>query len=195
MRPAPHPCNARGIQNCKIRFDNIPESEIENRKSLHAFSLIEVVLALGILTFALVALLSLFPLALGTAADSKTETRITQIAQSIFADIRQSSNLSSTQLVIGPDPGTNSSDLTTQDLGSSSGSTVITYNEEGEPVTASGNYTGGYPSAVFIARVTADPVTGTTPTLSKIFVSIEYPAAAAESERKKYNFVTMKGDL
>jgi uncharacterized protein (TIGR02598 family) len=52
------------------------------------FSLIEVVLALGIVGFSLIGILGLFPVALNTAKDSQNETRVAFIAQSIYSDFR-----------------------------------------------------------------------------------------------------------
>jgi type II secretory pathway pseudopilin PulG len=49
-----------------------------------AFSLIEIILALGIISFALVGILGLFPVAIDAAADSQHETQAALIARSIF---------------------------------------------------------------------------------------------------------------
>ena len=50
-----------------------------------SFSLVEVVLALGIVAFAVVAILGLIPTALQTSHSSQDDTRAAQIAQSILA--------------------------------------------------------------------------------------------------------------
>src|SRR5947209_6065666 len=50
-----------------------------------AFSLVEVVLALGIVSFAIVAILGLIPTGLQTSHSSQDETRAAQIAQSILS--------------------------------------------------------------------------------------------------------------
>jgi Tfp pilus assembly protein PilV len=52
-----------------------------------AFSLVEVVLALGVVSFAIVAILGLIPLGLQTSHSSQDETRAAQIAQGIFASL------------------------------------------------------------------------------------------------------------
>lgn len=52
------------------------------------FSLIEVVLALGIISFALVGIMGLFPIALKSSQESQRETRATIIAQQIVNDLR-----------------------------------------------------------------------------------------------------------
>ena len=50
-----------------------------------AFSLVEVVLALGVISFAIVAILGVIPTGLQTSHSSQDETRAAQMAQSIFA--------------------------------------------------------------------------------------------------------------
>ncbi len=52
-----------------------------------AFSLIEIVLAVGIISFALVGILGLFPVALEAAAESRQETQATFIAQQVFSGL------------------------------------------------------------------------------------------------------------
>jgi uncharacterized protein (TIGR02598 family) len=54
-----------------------------NRRS-SAFSLVEVVLALGVVAFAIVAILGLVPTGLQTSHSSQDETRAAQIAQSVI---------------------------------------------------------------------------------------------------------------
>jgi hypothetical protein len=49
-----------------------------------AFSLVEVVLALGVVSFAIVAILGVFPVGLSLGHSAQDETRAPQIAQSIF---------------------------------------------------------------------------------------------------------------
>jgi uncharacterized protein (TIGR02598 family) len=50
-----------------------------------AFSLVEVVLALGVISFAIVAILGVFPVGLATGHSAQDETRAPQIAQTILA--------------------------------------------------------------------------------------------------------------
>jgi uncharacterized protein (TIGR02598 family) len=58
------------------------------KKTAKAFSLIEVVLALGVASVALVGILALVPIALKTARTSQDETRVAQIAQKVCDDLR-----------------------------------------------------------------------------------------------------------
>ncbi len=52
------------------------------------FSLIEVVLALGVITFVLVAVLGLLPVGIQTFRESTADTRAAQMARAIFATLR-----------------------------------------------------------------------------------------------------------
>ncbi len=60
----------------------------EDKKTviMRAFSLVEVVMALGIVSFAMVGLMGLLTVAIGTSKDSIDATRQTQIVQKIFAE-------------------------------------------------------------------------------------------------------------
>src|SRR5438132_12920260 len=58
-----------------------------DRRARRGFSLAEVVLALGVVSFAIVAILGVLPLGLQTGKSSQDETRATQIAQSVFASL------------------------------------------------------------------------------------------------------------
>lgn len=53
-----------------------------------AFSLIEIVIALGVISFALVAILGMFPVAMKASRESQEETRTAAIAQLVFSQLR-----------------------------------------------------------------------------------------------------------
>ena len=58
------------------------------RSRLTGFSLVEAALSLAILSFAIVAMIGLFPVALQTARESNAETRATLIARRIVDEIQ-----------------------------------------------------------------------------------------------------------
>lgn len=58
---------------------------MKHKHSTAAFSLVEVVLAIGVVAFAIVAIIGLIPAGLSANHSSQGETRATQIAQDIFA--------------------------------------------------------------------------------------------------------------
>ena len=55
------------------------------------FSLVEVVIALGIVSFAVLAIVGMMPVALKSAQDSMRETDATLIAQRIFSELKTGS--------------------------------------------------------------------------------------------------------
>ena len=59
---------------------------VEQRKRF-GFSLVEVVLSLGVIAFSVVAIIGLLPLGLSTSHSAQDETRAAQIAQDIFSSI------------------------------------------------------------------------------------------------------------
>jgi len=70
------------------------------------FSLAEVVIALGVIAIAVVAILALFPAALQTGHSAQDETRAAQIAQSVFGSLvaQAPSQFSNVQLPLSPPP-------------------------------------------------------------------------------------------
>lgn len=71
------------------------------RKQRQGFSLVEVVLAMGILVFCLVALLGLIPMGLQSFRSAMTMTVEAQIAQSVSSDI-QLTDFSNLQTMLNP---------------------------------------------------------------------------------------------
>jgi uncharacterized protein (TIGR02598 family) len=59
----------------------------DSRRTRAAFSLIEIIIALGILSFALVGILGLIPAAIGSSQESQRETQAALIARKIFNDL------------------------------------------------------------------------------------------------------------
>lgn len=60
---------------------------LQSKRALLAFSLVEVVVAIGVVSFAIVAILGVFPIGLKTARSSGDETRAAQIAQDILTSL------------------------------------------------------------------------------------------------------------
>jgi len=56
------------------------------KKNVNAFSLIEVVISLGVLSFAMIGLMGLIPVALGTLRQSITVNTETEIAQTLLGE-------------------------------------------------------------------------------------------------------------
>lgn len=147
-----------------------------------AFSLIEIVVALGIVSFALVGIMGLFPAAMKSAKESQQETRATHIAQQIFDDL---GSLSGTNTFIAT--GTNIIDAASRQSVNLtvSGTYTVSYNLAGSPIGA-----GTSPSAVYLATV---GVTPNTPTLglTRVQTTVQAPPEAANNLRSSYVFVTL----
>lgn len=157
------------------------------------FTLIEIVLAIGILAFALVGILGLFPVALETARESKEETIMAQIAQSIEADIRRSSGPTAAIMVTGFNPAESSS---YQALPlNQSGQMILAYGANGRPWEVQpnpANYASGFRGPDYLARVTSTFDPPEHPGLARVEISVESPAGAPETARKKISFITFK---
>lgn len=153
------------------------------------FSLVEITIALGIVAFALVAIMGLFPVAMKNATESQVETRATFIAQSIFSDLEAGPSATNTFLATGPD-WSNSGSRQVVNL-SANGTYYVAYSEEGKPIgapTAAAFDTGGggnYGARVMIAR---DSV---ITNLSRVEVQVESPLSAPTNGRTKFSFVTL----
>jgi hypothetical protein len=83
---------------------NIAHSHAPRRQL--AFSLVEVVLALGVVAVGVIAILGVFPTALQIGHSAQDETRAAQIAQSVFGSLvaQAPSQFSNVQLPLYPPP-------------------------------------------------------------------------------------------
>jgi type II secretory pathway pseudopilin PulG len=158
-----------------------------------AFSLVEVALSLAIISFAIIAIMGLFPVAMQTARESNRETRAALIARRIVDEL-QSLPGTNTALVRGPSVTNPGWRITGLDLSSPSVH-VLTYDEQGEGLTndiAAGAFQNpiSAPAAYFAAevRVTPDfPYLG----ISRVQATVEAPASAPSSRRSRLVFVTL----
>jgi len=153
-----------------------------------AFSLVEIVLALSVIAFAIVGIMGLFPVAMRSAQESQRETRSTLIAQRIFSDLR---TLTSTNRLVNSGPQL--SDTNTLDL-STNTTLYLAFSPEGTPVKAitDSEFSNPYTptNALFLARVSVDTNTGSS-NISRVQTVVETPAAAASTNRSRFTFVTL----
>jgi prepilin-type N-terminal cleavage/methylation domain-containing protein len=157
-------------------------SKLRNTPS--AFTLAEVLIALGVISVAMAGILSLLPLALETALECKLETRATLIAQAIFADIQSGSGPSRRILTDQNRGGEYNSEILQID---GLDEVEILYDNEGLPLNDSARREK---RAVFVARITAYRDPFEAPGLSAITVSIEHPAQAPSQRRRKHVFLS-----
>lgn len=161
--------------------------------SRRGFSLVEVVIALGVISFALVGILGLFPIAINTAAESKAETRITNIAQSVFTDLQESLPGAAT-LVTAQTGNFESASVLPLNL-AVAGDYYVLYDGEGRPLQPLTSTQWG--TAVTVARgvfgvwLKIDPPGGGTTGLSKVSLTIATPVKAMPANRKTYEFVCL----
>lgn len=178
-----------------------------------AFSLTEVVIALGIFAISMVGILALFPIASSTGRESSEETQAAIIAQTLLDDLRTSlSARGSTNgwIVAGSD--TFSAFMTNVSLRTSRDYAVI-YNVKlrdradsgggapqiGPPIAlkalASSPATAYIdrstnPAAVYFSLVRVRPV-NTVPNLAEVNVEVSTPASAPLANRRVFSFNTL----
>jgi len=153
----------------------------------NAFSLIEIVLALGIISFALVGILALFPAAMSAARDSRQQTQSTFIVQQILGQLR-SGPPTSTSFPTAFNPVSGGS--TPVNLSASNQYYAVT-DEDGKVISggATAAPAGGL-SGAFVANLTVQPVTSPTAGASKVTIDVCYPASAPAVGRRTNTFVT-----
>ncbi len=127
------------------------------RRGARAFSLVEVSLALGVVAFALVGLLGLFPAGLAASRDNANETRAAQLAQSVFTTLR-GQPLASAEL------GGAVLDLT------ASNQTTLYAAQDGLEIT---NAFG--PARLFVLDVRWSPADGMVGDAAMVSVSVSWP--------------------
>lgn len=138
------------------------------RSKLCGFSLVEVVLAIGITSFALLVTLGLLPVGLNTLHESNMQTAVANISQNIRGELQQ---ISFNQ----------NSSFNIQDLNS----TTYYFTKDGVKC----DVTSGFYQAKF--ELTNGSVGGMAfdaTSAQNIKVTLSYPAAAAASTQKTYVF-------
>ena len=160
-------------------------------KASSAFSLFEIVLALGVVAFALIGIMGLFPVAMKSAQENQRETRATLIAQQIFSDLRVRAG-TNRLMVCGRSAAVAGSLKTNFSLAVNGNTEFLAYDPDGTGMAdiSGAVFTNGCPSALFLARVEVD---AGVPHLSRVQATIETPAPAHSTNRSKYAFVTLIG--
>lgn len=137
-------------------------------KSAKAFSLIEVVLALGIVSFAMMAVVGTLPVGLRSSQQSRTQIAAANIARQIQGDLQQISfqNSSSDALTVDKLP-----------------SNPFYFSQDG---TRSKEASDAYYVATFkLNDVTAPGLSVNSSNARSVKVSISYPASVAEANRQQ----------
>ena len=163
------------------------------RKRPGGFSLVEAALSLAVISFAIVAIMGLLPVAMQTARESNRETRAALIARRIVDEL-QSLSATNTALVKGPSVADPSRRITGLDLSSPS-VRVLAYDEQGEGLTndiAPDAFQGpiAAPGAYFAAEIRVTP-DFPSPGISRVQATVEAPSSAPSSRRSSFVFVTL----
>jgi len=163
-----------------------------------AFSLTEVVIALGVATVAVVAVLGIFPVGFDTARESEGDTQAAIVARTIAADLaasvrKQGGSFSTAQIVVGKDLVQTNGWL---DLNlAQAGTYWIAFKREiqtgaggmiGDPYclkpirTLTAAPTAAVPDADFVATLEVNPL-GTQ--LSRLELAVEHPGSVPQTNR------------
>jgi len=176
-----------------------------------AFSLTEVVIALGIFAVSMVGILALFPVASSAGRESSEETQAAILAQTILGDLRSSASSlgrASGWLVSGPntfgqlirdinldEPNDYAIayDIVLRDFANSGGGAP----QVGPPIglkalTNVSNYSNAVtiPGAIYLSMTRVRPVT-TVPGLAAVTVEVSTPANVALTNRRVYSFSSL----
>ena len=149
------------------------------------FSLVEVVIALGIVSFAVLAIVGMMPMALKSAQESMRETDATLIAQRIFSELKTGSGGNRT---VTKDTN-NSSQMIS--LSADSTNNFLAFKGNG---TVQTNATTAPANADydFYAQISVLTNTGVS-NLSRVQIDITAPAAAPPTARTTNSFTTLIG--
>ena len=182
------------------------------RRPPAAFSLTEVVIALGIFAVSMVGVLALFPVASSAGRESSEETQAAIIAQTVLGDLRASAGVlgqTNGWMVVGPNTfgqvltnriNLNQSsdtaiayDITLRNLANSGGGAP----QIGPPIglkalTLVPNYSNAVtvPGAIYLTLTRVRPV-GTTPGLAAVTVEVSTPANVVLTNRRVYSFSSL----
>lgn len=158
-----------------------------------AFSLVELVIALAVAAFSITTIVSLFPVGLNAALESRRQTRAAYLAEQVIGDLRSSSFTNAT-IVYRENDGTLAS-LASFNLAVAT-TNFLTCDGENNVLSAatSDEYASGVKntSASYLVQVTAEPMAING--LSKVSVEISVPAQAPLVSRSRYGFQTMIGN-
>ncbi len=162
----------------------ISDYPISRRPAL-GFSLVEVVIALGIVSFAVLAIVGMMPVAMKSAQDSMRQTDSTLIAQRIFSELKSGSGAVRT-ITLSPN-GT----PRILDLSANSTNNFLAFKENG----TAHDYVNSAPATDaydFYAQISVTTNIGAS-NLSSVQIDIGAPAAAPPAARTTNSFTTLIG--
>lgn len=178
-----------------------------------AFSLTEVVVALGIFAVSMVGVLALFPVASSTGRESAEETQATILAQMILDEIRDSATQrgsSQSYTISGPDTSKTTDWLTislreatnyyvaynikprsgnpTDGVGMM-GSPIALKAIQNVPPLREANFSNGVVGADYLARIQVNPSPDRAG-LTEVIVQVDNPGSLVATNRRSYYYST-----
>lgn len=158
------------------------------RRDRKGFTLVETGLALGIVGFALVAIIGMIPVAVDNARESRLQTRAAFIGRFIFDNLLSGAD---GKVVVQTKNTGKDSDYAIVELSPGlARKFTMSFDESGNLLDFSGDFESGQDmplACMFVAQLTLTRNAG-EPAVAE--VSVETPAVAERSQRKKYLFVS-----
>ena len=168
---------------------NISHSRAPRRQL--AFSLVEVVLALGVVAVGVIAILGVFPTALQIGHSAQDETRAPHIAQSVFGSLVAggSSQFSNVQLPLYPTPSPTATPYLSIDLTTSSSPTSPTLYADNDGNLIQNATNAAY--AIYIFKNNSPLGFPTPPATSanQVTVRVAWPANAPAANQTYRDYV------
>jgi len=214
MKPSSHAKSATDISLPK----NNPFRPLRPWREQSAFSLTEVVIAMGVAAVAFTSIIALFPLGLNMSKESYEETQAALIAQTILADLNDESTGSGTlgtsrYIQVGPNSQpTNSNNYLTINLKAATVTIYLAYKQElnltndtdttGQPImmrpiaysmNPNDFYNSGSNGLSAVIKVTATPCfringAGASSNPMRIDVCVETPGNVTNKSRTQFLF-------
>jgi len=158
----------------------MPLFHLKSFSNSQGFSLIEIILALGIISFALVGILGLFPVAVNAAADSQHETQAALIARSIFDQLETTPETPIRTIVLAKTLDGNSPVPIRIDLTKSSPISPIGFDTSGIATPSDSN-------APYQVTMSVAPLTTPAYGLTRVSLTVKLAASKVTS----YSFVSI----
>ena len=154
------------------------------------FSLVEVVIALGIVSFAVLAIVGMMPMALKSAQESMRETDATLIAQRIFAELKTGRGANRT---VTKDTNNSPNSFTNISLTAHNSTNNLAFTQDGMPQAFLSSTNSPQDAFYdFYAQISVLTNTGIA-NLSRVQIDIAAPAAAPAAARTTNSFTTLIG--
>lgn len=155
------------------------DRKLSTKRNPAAFSLVEIVLALGMVAFAIVAILGVLPVGLQTSHGAQNDTRAALIAQAVFASLASQARVQfdNMQLILAD------GSLLAFPLAQSA--TIILYADNDGNLLHSGT------NAAFVitGATNADPTGFDSGYANQVTLTVGWPATAAAANQTKRDFI------